>query len=424
MKGIVAATELLTLCMTIIILVYQTTRKDKSRSSIIFLHLCVSVSVMLLLDSIAWIIDGTPGKFGFILVNVLSFLVYFCSFFVPLLWCSYVLYSSKISLKTVKILRTFFYIPFGIGILLTVLTPKFGFLYIIKDGANISRRGPLFQIIPILYSFYIIGGLCFSIGKTVTETNKEDKKLFVALSLIPLIPIAGSIFQVLTGFIAGWISYAFSLLIFFLVLETQKETKLQIQFEQLKYVELQESISVMKAQLQPHFLYNALSTINALCIVNPPQAQATVSNFSYFLRSNINSLSERNVVPFTQEIDQVKNYMSIQMVRFPNISITYELPVTSFSLPMLTIQPVVAHAVDCNLSTKSNDGKILIRTLEEQDSYVITISDNGSGLDESAATDEESFEFITDRIHMLCAGTLTITNMQNKGTIVTITVPK
>ena len=71
-------------------------------------------------------------------------------------------------------------------------------------------------------------------------------------------------------------------------------------------------ISVMLSQIQPHFLYNALTTIKGLCATDPPQAEKAVDSFSLFLRGNMNSLTARRPIPFSQELTHCRNYLELE----------------------------------------------------------------------------------------------------------------
>ena len=62
-----------------------------------------------------------------------------------------------------------------------------------------------------------------------------------------------------------WLSYALAVIILFFLLQTTKENALQLQMEHMKYELLEKDVSVMRSQIQPHFLFNALNTISYLC---------------------------------------------------------------------------------------------------------------------------------------------------------------
>ena len=77
----------------------------------------------------------------------------------------------------------------------------------------------------------------------------------------------------------------------------------------------------MVSQIQPHFLYNTLSTIQALCDTDPQTAKRTVEKFGLYLRQNIASLSQEALIPLEQELAHTRTYVEIEALRYENIEI-------------------------------------------------------------------------------------------------------
>ena len=73
----------------------------------------------------------------------------------------------------------------------------------------------------------------------------------------------------------------------------------------------QSRMSIMLSQIQPHFLYNALVAIQAMCAGKAPEAERAVVDFSQFLRGNLDSLSQTMPIPFSQELSHTRNYLSL-----------------------------------------------------------------------------------------------------------------
>ena len=72
----------------------------------------------------------------------------------------------------------------------------------------------------------------------------------------------------------------------------------------------------MLGQIQPHFLYNSLGTIQALCRVDPEKAEKAVGDFSRFLRHNMQSIENDQPILFYQELRHTQNYLALQKLRF------------------------------------------------------------------------------------------------------------
>lgn len=200
--------------------------------------------------------------------------------------------------------------------------------------------------------------------------------------------------------------------------------------KQAMEVKLQEShISIMLSQIQPHFLYNTLNSIYYLCETNPMLAKSMVNSFSEYLRNNLSSIEEKGLVPFETELSHIKTYLEIEKVRFEDtLEIEYDIKCVDFSLPVLTVQPIVENAVKHGTSKKRGGGRVVISAVQDKENYVITVSDTGCGFDPSKKKDDGKrhvgIENVRQRLSNMCGGTLTIESEIGVGTCATIKIPK
>ena len=189
----------------------------------------------------------------------------------------------------------------------------------------------------------------------------------------------------------------------------------------------EQRIQIMMSQIQPHFLYNTLTTIQTLCLENPKKAAAITENFATYLRQNIDSLNEANLIPFRKELDHTLVYANIEMERFPNIHLDYEIEDEDFLLPALTVQPMVENAIRHGIRGIPK-GQIDIITNLLPDCHEIIIRDNGKGFSTSEASETEGshigIQNVRKRLQKLCDGTLTIESSKGNGTQVIIHIPR
>lgn len=188
-------------------------------------------------------------------------------------------------------------------------------------------------------------------------------------------------------------------------------------------------ISIMLSQIQPHFLYNSLNTIYHLCVRDPKRAQRAISDFSDYLRGNLDALTQTSLIDFEQELKHVRIYLSLEKMRFDDkLEIAYDIRITDFRIPPLTVQPLVENAVKHGISKKDGGGILRIVTDEQKDGYVILVYDNGNGYDESVICEDGRSHIgisnVRSRLWELCHASLSMESTLGKGTCVRIWIPK
>lgn len=189
------------------------------------------------------------------------------------------------------------------------------------------------------------------------------------------------------------------------------------------------NMSLMLSQIQPHFLYNALNTIKYLTKKDPKTAESVIVNFSNYLRTNMDSLSQREPVPFKDELNHIKNYVAIELLRFEDrLNIVYDLKSTNFVLPALTIQPLVENAIKHGINQKVDGGTVTISTNEDKKNFYVRITDDGVGYDLSTLPDNSRSHIglinITTRLKTMLSAEVNIESKLGYGTTVLITIPK
>ena len=192
--------------------------------------------------------------------------------------------------------------------------------------------------------------------------------------------------------------------------------------------ELTESrISTMMSQIRPHFIYNTLGSIEQLCILDPPKAGNLVHNFAKYLRGNFGELDNPKPILMSQEMEHVHHYISIENVRFPDMTFTFEMNSEDFHIPALTVQPIVENAIKHGLMKLPRGGTIRVVSYETNTDYRISVVDDGVGFDTNAPSDDRKhlgLRNIRERLRVMVNGTLEIESTVGVGTKVLIKIPK
>lgn len=188
-------------------------------------------------------------------------------------------------------------------------------------------------------------------------------------------------------------------------------------------------INLMLSQIGPHFIYNTLNTIGALCTKDPKEAEETVNQFSRYLRNNLNSLSAPELIPFERELEHTRIYVSIEQKRFQKkVQVEYDTPETKFMIPALSLQPIVENAIRYGIRRKKEGGTVRIHTTVEEHCYLVMVEDDGAGFDVSTLPDDGKGHIgiwnVKNRLKTMCHGDLQITSTPGVGTKVVLYIPK
>lgn len=188
-------------------------------------------------------------------------------------------------------------------------------------------------------------------------------------------------------------------------------------------------LNTMVGQINPHFIHNTLSSIESLGRDRPEEARRLMSLFSEYMSDNYMDMTKRPLIPFREELRHVEHYLSIEKVRFPNLTVIYDIGADDFLIPCLSVQPLAENAVKHGICRKRKSmGTLRIASEETEDSYVVTVTDDGVGFDPQEEKDRDGshigIENAAKRLELLCGGTLDITSIPGSGTKCRILIPK
>ena len=183
--------------------------------------------------------------------------------------------------------------------------------------------------------------------------------------------------------------------------------------------------SLMLSQIQPHFIYNTLATIQVLCEIDAEKAAKTIDAFSKYLRINTDALSKREPVSILEEVKHAKTYSDIEMVRFDNVNVIFNIEDQDFKLPVLTLEPIVENAIKYGVRAKE-EGIVEVRTFKEGNKHILVVKDNGIGFNvneiKQDGKNHVGIENVKKRVENMVHGTFEIESEVGAGTTVTITV--
>ena len=272
------------------------------------------------------------------------------------------------------------------------------------------------------YQFLMLA-IVFFTAITHKQLQIREKAAFATYCVLPLIAI---IFQnFFKGYAIAYVSIIVAIEVLFFFLNVEKNVKLAKEEEKAKEAQ----IRVMLSQIQPHFVYNSLSAISTLIPLDPEKAQKALDDFTAYLRINLSTLTESHLIPFEDELRHIKTFIALEELRFPDrINVIYDLDVTDFYLPPLSVQPLVENAIKHGILKKMEGGTVKISTYEDDDAYIVKIEDNGIGFDKDGVDFASNKHFglnnIAYRIAKMSGGSLHMESEPNKGAKAVATFPK
>lgn len=162
-----------------------------------------------------------------------------------------------------------------------------------------------------------------------------------------------------------------------------KIVKIELQKVQLSQQLTNTKLEILKAQLNPHFLFNTLHSISSLIKSNPNKAQKMIVSLGDLLREII-VIKHEDTIPLNKELLILKKYIDIMLIRFSDhlsIHVDIEDEVRNALVPSLMIQPIIENSIKHGYSPNNIDLEIKINAFKKKNQLIICIENNGKSLD-------------------------------------------
>lgn len=317
-------------------------------------------------------------------------------------------------------------IPYLINFVL-VFSDMFGTKLVFYFNSNNQYRKGSLSLFPILVVFFYISVLGVYSISYIFKGDRSKGIVVLFLTISTILTAVGE----LTGFTKNSVMdeiLAMEVLIyyFFLAAINYSKTQSRLYESQIELEHQKNKLLVM--QMQPHFIFNALATIQSLCYMDNESAADCIDVFGDYLRANIDSIATDETIDFESELEHVNQYVKLEKASTDvEINVIYDLEVRDFKIPPLTVQPVVENSIKHGaLTRRDGTGVVKIKTDETNERIRIIVSDNGIG----ASLNEKQKEHksvgtqnVRQRLAILCGGTLDV-NISENGTVSVITIPK
>ena len=190
-------------------------------------------------------------------------------------------------------------------------------------------------------------------------------------------------------------------------------------------------IEALKSQINPHFLFNTLTSISSLIRSQPDTARTLIIKLSALLRRLMRS--HQHFVTLREELEAVDEYLDIEVARFgPKLQVRKDIDPSTFDVivPSMILQPLVENSIKHGLARKLSASTIVISSRREQGRTIIEIADDGMGFLperlEAPMASGIGLANVRERLRVIYGATshLTLTSQPGQGTTARIEVPE
>jgi two-component system LytT family sensor kinase len=208
---------------------------------------------------------------------------------------------------------------------------------------------------------------------TETKANRSSLTalpLHVHHELAGVLVVAGAVRRSAVREAAGWI------------VEALERGRLEASAEQAAQAELR----ALRAEISPHFVYNALTVISALVISEPDRSRELMIDFADYIRYSLARHGEYTTV--ADEFHAIETYLALQRAVLGerlSVQVRVAPEVLAVALPYLVLQPLVENAIRHGIEPRAGTGHVLVRGEAEGNDCVISVEDDGLGMNPSLA---------------------------------------
>lgn len=198
--------------------------------------------------------------------------------------------------------------------------------------------------------------------------------------------------------------------------------------EQAERAAVSSQLRLLQAQIEPHFLFNTLASLDALLTTDTEAARTLLGHLNHYLRASLEHARSGSATLET-EVSLLRAYLAIMTVRLPNrlrFRIDCAADCAALPFPPMLVQPLVENAVTHGIEPRPQGGEIVVDMHRAADRLVVTVSDTGAGWGRSGTRGTGTgLVNVRERLHALYAGAASVTTsaVEPCGACVTLCIP-
>jgi two-component system LytT family sensor kinase len=193
---------------------------------------------------------------------------------------------------------------------------------------------------------------------------------------------------------------------------------------------LRAKVEALKSQINPHFLFNTLTSVSSLIRSQPETARTVILKLSGLLRKLMRS--QEQFVTLREELESIDEYLDIEVIRFgPRLGVRKEIDADTLDIivPSMILQPLVENAIKHGLTRKVGAGHITIRSRRDEECLFVDVEDDGLGISDErlqiAMTSGIGLSNVYERLRVIygASGRLELRGSPGKGATARLEIP-
>lgn len=392
--------------------------KPRDKHNRALFRLVFTLCLLFYFDLGSSFMEGHPKVAFYVLLT--NTLIFFSEAFLIYCFWAYLREELEINKKDIPVLNMICKGTLLFEMILDVVNIFSGFLFTVNaNGDYIEGKFEGIAELPTLIIY-------LTIWFVMLKAREHPKKERLVLLTFQVFPVIVHILSVATGdFAMVYPAYLFSVMLIYINVFARRSKKI---LEQQVVLDKQ-STALMISQIQPHFLYNVLTTISNLCVTDPEEAEETTVLFSQYLRTNLDSLRQTDPVPFKAELGHIRTYAELEKKRFgEKLNVEFDCPETDFLVPSLGLQPIVENSIKHGIRGKDSPGHVKISSKKTEKGYEVVIEDDGIGFDMAAPVKEDGRSHVgmtnvRNRLKQMCEATMEVESSPGNGCRTTVIFP-
>jgi two-component system, LytTR family, sensor kinase len=207
--------------------------------------------------------------------------------------------------------------------------------------------------------------------------------------------------------------------------------RIEHRLEEQEKLLLTARVEALASQINPHFLFNTLTSISSLIRTRPETARTVIVKLSGLLRRLLRSRD--HFVTLREELESIDEYLDIEVIRFgPQLKVDKQIAPDTLDtiVPSMILQPLVENSIKHGFSRKVGGGRITLRSFRQNGHAIIEVEDDGLGMTReqlnTALTDGIGLSNVNERLGVIygAAYQVQLSSVPGVGTVIRLEIPE